>query len=315
MKTVLKVIGVIVLLLVLGVAGFHVFRTDHRMTQAEAEEYLFGPNSRYIDWRDIKLHVIEEGAGPTVFIVHGLGGNCRSFDDMAATLSPHFRVVRFDLPGFGLSGIPEFDEPEPDLIQMHRDMIRFMIDRFGGGDSVAFIGNSLGGWISWETAAMAPHQVNKLVLLGPAGYEMEQIAAEVTGWLKNPVVRFTIAKGLSFEMAMGNLNYSAHRDDLLDTVAYWNKYAASNKEGNLDWMVRLATYDKFADTTLIPKVQAPTLIIWGTEDAVIPYRHAAKFKRDISNARLITYEDCGHVPMLEYPERTANDVLQFLRGE
>lgn len=309
-KKALKVLLALVVLLVVGVLGYHVLRTDHRMTKEEAKAVLLSPNSQIIKWDGLDVHVMEQGTGTPIFLVHGLGGNAREFDELAELLGADHRVVRFDLPGFGLSDAPEYEGAQPDVIDIYTRFMEYMLQAYGG-DSLILVGNSMGGLISWNCAIKFPEQVDKLVLLAAAGYDMKEIAEGTTGWLKNPVVKFMIAKGLDEEIAKGNLTFCTYDDESIDPIHFKHKYAAANKEGNLDWMITLGTNDQFPDTADIAKVNCPTLIIWGTEDPVIPYSHAARFDRDIPNSKLITYQECGHVPMIEYPEKTAKDIEAF----
>lgn len=309
-KKALKVLLALVVLLVVGVLGYHVLRTDHRMTKEEAKAELWTPNSQFVKWDGLDVHVMEQGTGTPLFLVHGLGGNAREFDRMAELLQTDHRVVRFDLPGFGLSDIPEYEGSHPDVIDIYTRFMDHMFQQYGG-DSLILVGNSLGGMISWNAAVRFPDQIDKLVLLAPAGYNLKEITEHTTGWLKNPIVQFMIAKGLNEEMAKGNLTFCTFHDESIDPIHFKHKYAASNKEGNLDWMITLGTNDQFPDTADIQKVHCPTLIIWGTEDPIIPYAHAARFNRDIANSKLITYQECGHLPMIEYPERTAKDIEAF----
>ena len=310
MKKALKVLLALVMLLVVGVLGYHVLRTDHRMTNEEAKAILWTPNSEMIQWDGLDVHVMEQGTGTPIFLVHGLGGNAREFDELAELLKADHRVVRFDLPGFGLSDVPEYEGTQPDVIDIYTRFMDHMFQQYGG-DSLILVGNSLGGMISWNAAVKFPNEIDKLVLLAPAGYDLKEISEKTTGWLNSPVVKFMIAKGLNEEIAKGNLTYCTYYDENIDPIHFKNKYAAANKEGNMDWMIAMSVNDRFPDTADIQKVYCPTLIIWGTKDPVIPYSHAARFDRDIPNSRLITYQECGHVPMIEYPEKTAKDIEAF----
>jgi pimeloyl-ACP methyl ester carboxylesterase len=85
----------------------------------------------------------------------------------------------------------------------------------------------------------------------------------------------------------------------------------SNIEGNIPNFVKMACSNEEPDTTLIPKIACPTLVVWGKNDNVIPYQHAYKFQRDIPTCQVLMYDTCGHVPMQEYPQRLNKDVRTF----
>ncbi len=77
-------------------------------------------------------------------------------------------------------------------------------------------------------------------------------------------------------------------------------------------MLELLRHRRDADTSLIKTIQCPTLIIWGKKDNIIPYTHASRFHRDIPNNKLIIYEDCGHIPMVEQVEQLEKDFRAFI---
>ena len=110
-------------------------------------------------------------------MIHGFGGSLRNFSAFAASLQDSFRIIRIDLPGFGLSDLPALGE-NPDYVKMYSDYISFMLDTLHL-DSLYVIGNSMGGGIAWLTAADHPDKVHKLVLLNSAGYDVASVASKL----------------------------------------------------------------------------------------------------------------------------------------
>jgi pimeloyl-ACP methyl ester carboxylesterase len=78
-------------------------------------------------------------------------------------------------------------------------------------------------------------------------------------------------------------------------------------------MLTLARSGQFPDSSLIRDVKCPTLIVWGKEDAIVPVEHAEKFHGDIKNSKVIIYDPCGHVPMMERTADLRKDFLEFAR--
>jgi pimeloyl-ACP methyl ester carboxylesterase len=76
-------------------------------------------------------------------------------------------------------------------------------------------------------------------------------------------------------------------------------------------MLALARSKQFPDTTLIGRVQCPTLIVWGKQDKIIPVEHAERFHHDIKNSEVLIFDSCGHVPMIEKTKETHDAVLRF----
>src|ERR1019366_3939544 len=143
-----------------------------------AEKELSMPASLFILWRGTRLHYIDEGQGIPVLMIHGFGGSTQNFSKIAAALKGSYRVIRVDIPGFGLSDLPE-SGVNPDYVQMYREYITFFLD-FLHLDSLYIMGNSMGGGIAWLAAGDHPEKVIKLVLVGSGGYDAINIASKLT---------------------------------------------------------------------------------------------------------------------------------------
>ena len=305
----------IVLALVVFVLLFCIYlRPNHIISKAEAKARFSVPESKFIHWRGAEIHYTDTGRGPAILMIHGFGGNFTNFSDLAHIMQDSFRVIRVDLPGFGLSDMPELSEPQKSYIFMYRNFISFLIDNLHL-DSVYVVGNSMGGWLSWEMAIQRPDKVKKLVLLNSAGYDTKLVKknAGMTNVLSNPLIQKIAQRGYPMFMSQ----HIAHRiraedeDVAMDEIVINN--GIGNRQGNLQNLIALGTAKEEPDTTRVPKVPCPTLIFWGKEDPIIPYRDALKFRRDIRQSSLITYDHCGHVPMMEYPEQVASDIKKFLK--
>lgn len=309
MKNTVKYLGLFLGLLLILFLGYTVFRKNHFISKKEAiEEYRF-PNSQFVDWAGIEVHLLEKGQehSKTVLLVHGLGGALHEFNPLGDKLAEHYHVVSFDLPGFGLSDAPIHTD---DIQQVYVDFMRFILNNYAK-DTTYIIGNSMGGMITWNTSYLFPDRISKQVLLAPAGYDMVQIAEENAEWINQPHIKYLLAKGAAPFIAKSNVEMCYHNDALIDSVMFERKYGMMNKEGNLDFLKQLAGYKDFMDTAIIQQIQTPTLLIWGTEDEIIPYSHAKRFDRDLPDCTFITYENCGHVPMLEALDKCTADILNF----
>ncbi len=302
------VIGLLIVLMLVPV-GIFFFRPNLIISKADAKKELALPSSHFINWRGAELHYTDEGSGYPVLMIHGFGGSLRNFTKLADNLKGQFRVVRIDLPGFGLSDFPDMGN-KPDYIQMYRDYLTFMFDTLHL-DSVYVMGNSMGGGIAWIAAADHPDKVKKLVLLASAGYDVANISGKLT-MFKYKSVGHVFDKGMPMFMSEGGLK-SCYADKSKADPAIWTlNNHFTNREGNIQNMLALARSKQIPDSTIITKVQCPTLIVWGKEDAIIPVEHAEKFHRDIKNSRVIIYDPCGHVAMQERSDDLTRDFLQFV---
>lgn len=121
--------------------------------------------SRFTQFDGLRLHYREEGQGDPMVLLHGLTANLFVWDAWAQRLSEHFRVIRLDLPGHGLTGP---DPKERYGWPQVADLVVRFLDQLGVGRAT-LVGNSFGGAIAWQIAARHPQRVDRLVLVAPVG--------------------------------------------------------------------------------------------------------------------------------------------------
>ncbi|MES2621330.1 MAG: alpha/beta hydrolase [Bacteroidota bacterium] len=311
MKRIIQVfVFLLILVIAIPVAAVY-FRPNLIINKQDAKKELSDPASHFITWRGAEIHYTDEGSGFPLLMIHGFGGNYRNFQSLSDLMKNDYRVIRIDLPGFGLSDFPTVKENE-DYITDYREYLGFILDTLHL-DSVYVIGNSMGGGVTWMMAGDHHDKVKKIVLLDAAGYDTENVANKLA-MFKFKSVRSAFDKGMPLFMSESGMA-KGYADDLKINqaeVALNNKF--TNREGNIRHMLNLATASKFPDSALIPRVQCPALIVWGKQDEIIPLEHAERFKRDIKNSRVVVYDTCGHMPMMELPERTQADIEQFFKN-
>ncbi|MCW5906499.1 MAG: alpha/beta hydrolase [Chitinophagales bacterium] len=308
MKKLLIALFLLVALLVLAPLGYFMLRPSLIIPKETAKAELSSPHSHFLNWRGAELHYTDEGSGFPVLMIHGFGGSYTNFSKLAELMKNDYRVIRIDLPGFGLSDFPEVKENH-DFLQEYRDYLSFILDTLHL-DSVYVIGNSMGGAMAWACAADHPDKVQKIVLLDAAGYDTEKAAAKLL-MFKFKSVGKIFEKGMPLFMSWQGLQKAYFRDDELleENVVRNNKF--TNREGNLQHMLNLAKAAQFPDTAWIQQVQCPALIVWGVEDEIIPVEHAQRFKRDIKNSEVVLFDRCGHCPMMEEAEKTKEAAVHF----
>lgn len=309
LKKIFQALAALVLLVFAVVVAAVFFRPNQILSNSEARKVLTLPSSHFINWRGADIHYTDEGKGPNVLMIHGFGGSYRNFDSLANLMSSDFRVVRVDLPGFGLSDFPQVTEQE-DFIADYREYLSFIIDTLHL-DSVCVIGNSMGGGMAWMMAVDHPQKVSKLVLLNSAGYDTKAVA-EKLAMFKYKSVGKIFERGMPMFMSKGGVEKCFADHSKIDPAMAIINNKFSNREGNLNHMLNLARAKQFPDSALIKKVACPTLIVWGKQDEIIPVEHSTRFKRDIANSKLVVYDPCGHVPMTECSHDLNRDIRQFL---
>ncbi|WP_457654208.1 alpha/beta fold hydrolase [Rhodocaloribacter sp.] len=268
------------------------------------------PPSQFMKLDGMEVHYRDEGEGPALVLLHGTGASLHTWDGWAEALSDSFRVVRLDLPGFGLTG----PNPEHDYhIATYVDFLEHFAGRLGL-ERFSLAGNSLGGHIAWRYALAHPQRVEKLILIDPAGAPDEAPDPFVFKLARMPVTSRLLTVVTPRSLMEKSLR-EVYADDAKVTPALVDRYyELSLREGNRAAFVARSRTTEPNRFDQIAYVRAPILILWGEQDGWIPVTTARRFTERLPHAVLLTYPDAGHVPMEEIPARTAADARRFLTG-
>jgi pimeloyl-ACP methyl ester carboxylesterase len=311
MRRLLILLAVPVLAVGVGVAV--VWAPDRSV--AELAPRWAPPPSQFVRVGGHTLHLRDEGMREDtlpLILLHGTGASLHTWDGWLDSLRAVRRVVRFDLPGFGLTG------PAPDddyRIARYAELVVAVMDSLRIGRAVV-AGNSLGGQIAYHTYLIAPERVAALVLIDPTGYPRVSESVPIGFRLARiPATAGLMTRILPRGIVRSSIE-NVYGDPSLVTDALVDRYyELTLRAGNRAALpVRLAQEEYGADTLLIRTIAAPTLILWGDADRLIPVAHGERFAREIVGSRLIRYPGVGHVPHEEIPGRTVGDVLGFLGG-
>jgi pimeloyl-ACP methyl ester carboxylesterase len=290
-----------------------------------------GPSSRFLPMDGIEVHWRDEGPAnpapgvvvaprpapdaepPAILLLHGTGSSLHTWDGWARRMSPSMRVVRLDLPGFGLTG------PHPSGDYSGTATVDFL-ERFAdaaGLKRFAIAGNSLGGYYAWRFALRHPDRVSSLILIDSVGYPIEPGASGAVALelARMPVIselmRFAPIRGI-VERSLKD----TYGDDAKVTPELVDRYEQLMlRPGNRTAMGDRARAERRpVGWQRLPEMRVPTLIQWGGADRWVPFGHAERFRADIPGSRLVVYPSLGHLPMEEDPGTTADDALRFLGG-
>lgn len=269
--------------------------------------------SQFVPLEGIQVHVRDEGPrsdSVPLVLIHGTSASLHTWDGWTNALRTDHRVIRFDLPGFGLTGPSANDDYS---IESYVRFSLHLLDTLGVRRfSVA--GNSLGGEVAWHLAATVPERVSRLVLVDAGGYPVSSTSVPIgfrmarTPWLSWMMTR--ILPRAVVRSSVRNV-YGDPRlvtDSLVDR--YYDLTLRAGNRASLP--LRFAQSRPGADASRIRSLHLPTLVLWGERDRLIPPADAARYGRDISTSRVIIYSGLGHVPQEEDPARTAADVRAFL---
>ena len=276
------------------------------------------PPSAFMDLDGQLVHYRDEGpqadATPIV-LIHGTSASLHTWDGWTTALRPQRRVIRLDLPAFGLTG--PFTGTWAGQAYTGANYARFVLavlDRLGV-QRFAIAGNSLGGEVAWRIAAQAPQRVTKLVLVDAAGYPLDGANIPL-GWqiARLPVLGRLTEHFLPRPLVVQGL-VAVYGDPAKITEPLVDRYfELTLREGNRAALVQRAqTWTPAEGVAKVTGVTAPTLVLWGGRDRIIPPANARRFAADIPGAQVQVFDDLGHVPQEEDPGRTVAAVVGFLR--
>jgi pimeloyl-ACP methyl ester carboxylesterase len=246
---------------------------------------------------------------PVLLLLHGFGSSLQTWDLWAAKLETQYRVIRLDLPGFGLTGpSPLHDYSERgDLATLTHLVDKLELSSF------SIIGHSMGGKMAWGLAAAEPERVKALVLMAPDGFpETKDIGSKpyavpaLFGMIKFCLPKYLVRK--SIEPAF--FDASALSDGLVDR--YYDMLRAPG--------VRAAILERANQTIYtdpvprLKKITAPTLLIWGEKDRMIPSINAHSYANVLSSSKTVLLPNLGHLVQEEQPEIALGHVTDFLKS-
>lgn len=254
--------------------------------------------------KDRPSHDAQQGV---ILLIHGTASSLHTWDNWADLLQSDYRVLRLDLPGFGLTG--------PDVSARYQvaDDVALLQHFLAALDipKVHLVGSSLGGRIAWQYALEHQNEVASLTLMNALGYPQASWPPliELAQW---PVFDEIIKRFLPRFMYGIGLKDVYHDAALVNEVLIDRYYELSLYQNNMSaFPDRVKTrLDKDADQ--IKNLTVPTLIQWGKEDRYFPVANAFRFAEDIAGSSLKVYEQVGHLPMEEVPEQSVADYLDFL---
>jgi pimeloyl-ACP methyl ester carboxylesterase len=299
-----------------AVAGIFLLIFLATFTQYHADIPLDGlkptyapPPSKFMMLDGATVHYRDEGTGFPVVLVHGMSSSLHTWQGWTDILSKKYRVIRVDLPGFGLTG-PNANNDYS--IPYYVSFLNRFLDSLGVKECY-MAGNSLGGLITWNYALRYPDQVKKIVLLDAAGYPNKNppfVALLARNKLLSSILRFITPKSI-VEKSMQQV----YGDPAKITDSATERYfKLTLRAGNRDAFIAFVNGFRDTDTLPIQQVKTPTLIEWGEKDRWIAPEDAKKFNRDIKDSKLVTYPGVGHIPMEELPAKSCADAMQFFAG-
>ncbi|PWT88001.1 MAG: hypothetical protein C5B55_13870 [Blastocatellia bacterium] len=248
-----------------------------------------------------KIHYVEAGSGPTVILLHGLGGSSQVWQLNINPLAEKFHVFVPDQIGFGKS-----DKP---LVNYRIRTYVDFLDQFCKQlkiERASLVGSSLGGWIAAAYTLAFPDRVDKLVLEDAAGYAPPKDFDLNSLYGLNPSTR----EGMKFLVGKVFYNKIYTSDAAIDQAIAFRMSAGDGYTINslIESMIR---GEDFLDST-VKMIKRPTLIVWGRQDGLVLLADGERFNKDIIGSKLLIFDQCGHVPNVEKAMEFNSAVLKFI---
>ena len=291
----------------LALAAYGLWEPD--LGFAELQKRYGSTSSNVVNVDGMRIHYKDTGPqdAPVLLFLHGFGSSLQTWDVWAVTLEQKYRVIRLDLPGFGLTG----PSPSNDYSELNDvNSLTQFVDKLGVSE-LSVIGHSMGGKIAWTFAAAHPDRVKALVLMAPDGFpQPEAIGTKpyampaIMGLMKYCLPRYFVRKSIEPAFA----NESALDDKMVSR--YHDMLRAPG--------VRAAILERGNQTIYtdpvprLKKIKAPTLLLWGEEDKMIPSSNATSYAGVLAQSQTVFIPKLGHLLHEEQADIGLARLAEFL---
>ncbi len=301
-KALLVILGVVILLLAFS------YQSD--IPVEDLKEKYGNEHSDYIQIDGMNVHYRDEGSGIPIVLIHGTAASLHTWDAWTEKLIKNYRVIRMDLPAFGLTGPHTKADYSIDsytrFLQQFLDSLEI--------DSFLLAGNSLGGNIAWNFTAEYPEKVNKLILVDASGYPMDDEHSWIFTLARTPLLNQIMKKFTPRFFISNNLKQVYNNDKKIKEEIIIRYHEMALRTGNRQAFIDRAKTEYNDLSAKIKNIQTPTLILWGAHDTWVPVSHAHKFKEDLPHSEIVILENSGHIPMEENPQESLQAVLDFIEN-
>jgi pimeloyl-ACP methyl ester carboxylesterase len=263
-----------------------------------------------------RIHFLDYGNGPTVLLIHGGGAGGAVWFRQIAALAEGFRVIVPDNPIFGLSTQPELPGPMSEFASHY---LRSFMDAVGI-EKASLVGLSVGGLLATRFTLDHPDRVVKLGLINSAGlgrqlpWGFRLSSLTLFGHIFTQPPRW--AHDRFFALSEVTHPNAQHNDAYLDYA-----YSVTENEGhslavrrNMPVFADMRGQRNVISDDELRAIKQETLVIWSRQDRFFPLSHAYRAISLMPNSRLEILEDCGHIALLDQPDRISGILSEFLSG-
>ena len=268
--------------------------------------------SQFIEVNEMQVHYRDEGDGFPIVLVHGTAASLHTWDAWTHELKKTNRVIRIDLPAFGITGPNKNADYSLEAYTtfLHSFLEKLQLKKFH------IAGNSLGGNIAWNYTADYPENVEKLILVDASGLPTNKQPPAIFKMAKTPLLK-TLFLYVTPKILIKKYIEEVYADDSKITDALVDRYhkmvlRVGNRKAFIDRAKTDFGLDSIVNINKLKSIQTPTLLIWGAQDFWIPLGNGIRMDRILVNSKLEVLENSGHVPMEENPNESLEILKNFL---
>ncbi len=273
---------------------------------------------QYLTIHGHKRAFVKIGSGPALLLLHGLGCDHTTWLPVIAALSRRYTVIAPDLLGHGRSAKPRADYSVGGYANGMRDLLTVL-----GIDKVTVVGHSFGGGVAMQFAYQFPERTERMVLVAPGGLGPEVSPAiraitlpgfhTLMGVVTLPGIRH-VTKASMRALAGSGISVARDLDEVAEIVDSFKDPRTRTAirhvvSAVVDWRGQVVT---MVDRAYLTQAM-PMCVIWGTEDSVIPVRHAGIVAELAPDATVEVIANAGHFPHKDHPQRFVKILDEFVR--
>ena len=299
---------------IIGIAMVLLYESD--IPKDVIDTQYRNPSSQFMELENkTRLHYRDEGNrfGEPILLVHGFGSSLHTWTKWVELLGNDFRIISFDLPGHGLTGeVPDRDYSlSADIKTIENLADKLSLETF------TIAGHSMGGSIAWHFAMTNPNRSKALILINAAGltewHEPYQLPFAFNILRQGWFVPFAQVVD-PYYLISAAITEAYNNSPVIDKELILRFYYMNMRKGTRQAMASRSRSMRTNGLKKLElkKIDLPTLIIWGRQDAIIDVAIADNFKPFLNDSTLKIYDKVGHVPMEESPRISGNDVKKFM---